>query len=482
VKRKRLLTLSQRIAMLIVLGLLANTLLIINYSEKVLETSIFHQLQKQALIYLYEIEHEIQLSDDPMNPQQLQAVIQKKIEPPPHYDFSIFHLYVYDQQGNILAHNVPGEHPKTDISSHYGEIFKSGEPYMGEEIEYEHYDKHVRSVPVTDIIIPLTINGRVLAGIEIELNLQQNMALVKTIDDPYESTLLSVIITLALAILLFLWWVINHGLIQPINALHDVTENISAGDLSSRSNIKTGDELGDLGHSINNMVDNIERLIKEQNEAYLQVLQSLAKALEKKDAYTAGHSARVRKFSMLLARRCELNEDDLAILQEGALLHDLGKIGIPDAVLNKASKLTDEEYELIRSHPVMTAEIMRPLKHFHRHAEIAAWHHERWDGKGYPDGLKGEKIPLLARIVSIADTWDAMTGGRVYRKGMAYGAALDKLEQERDHGQFDPLLLDVFIKMMRETEEVRNEFLKDTHIKTALDSGVKESAGDTDTA
>jgi len=482
VKRKRLLTLSQRIAMLIVLGLLANTLLIINYSEKVLETSIFHQLQKQALIYLYEIEHEIQLSDHPMNPQQLQAVIQKKIEPPPHYDFSIFHLYIYDQQGNILAHNEPGEHPKTDISAHYGDIFKSGEPYMGEEIEYGHYDKNARPVPVTDIIIPLTINGRILAGIEIELNLQQNMALVKMIDDPYESTLLSIIITLALAILLFLWWVIHHGLIQPINALHDVTESISDGDLSSRSNINTGDELGDLGHSINNMVDNIERLIKEQNEAYLQVLQSLAKALEKKDAYTAGHSARVRKFSMLLARRCELNDEDLAILQEGALLHDLGKIGIPDAVLNKASKLTDEEYELIRSHPAMTAEIMRPLKHFHKHAEIAAWHHERWDGKGYPDGLKGEKIPLLARIVSIADTWDAMTGGRVYRKGMAYGVALDKLEQERDHGQFDPLLLDVFIKMMRETEEVRNEFLKDSHINTALDSGVKESDGDTDTA
>ena len=480
-KRKRLLTLSQRIAMLIVLGLLANTLLIINYSEKVLETSIFHQLQKQALIYLYEIEHEIQLSDDPMNPQQLQAVIQKKIEPPSHYDFSIFHLYIYDQQGNILAHNEPGEHPKTDINAHYGDIFKNGEPYMGEEIEYGHYDNNARPVPVTDIIIPLTINGEILAGIEIELNLQQNMALVKTIDDPYESTLLSIIITLALAILLFLWWVIHHGLIQPINALHDVTENISAGDLSSRSHINTADELDDLGHSINNMVDNIERLIQEQNEAYLQVLQSLAKALEKKDAYTAGHSARVRKFSILLARRRELNEEDLAVLQEGALLHDLGKIGIPDAVLNKASKLTDEEYELIRSHPAMTAEIMRPLKHFHKHAAIAAWHHERWDGKGYPDGLKGENIPLLARIVSIADTWDAMTGGRVYRKGMPYGAALDKLEQERDHGQFDPLLLDDFIKMMRETEEVRNEFLKDSHIKTAPDSGVKESVGDTDT-
>ena len=280
-----------------------------------------------------------------------------------------------------------------------------------------------------------------------------------------ESTIFSIIIILALAMMLFLWWVINRGLVTPINALHDVTGDIANGHLSSRSSIHSGDELGELGNSINNMADNIERLIREQNEAYFQVLQSLAKALEKKDAYTANHSARVRKFSMMLARRCGLPEQDIEVLKEGALLHDLGKIGIPDVVLNKESSLTDDEYELIRNHPVMTAEIMRPLKHFNKHAEIAAWHHERWDGKGYPNGLKGEQIPLLARIVSIADTWDAMTGDRIYRKGMSYQVALSKLEQERNHGQFEPRLLDEFINMMRETEEVREEFLKDARVK-----------------
>ncbi len=464
-ERKKLLTLSQRIALLIVFGLLINTVVIISYSEQVLEKSIFHQLQNQALIYLYEIEHEITLNDQPMKPQHLQAIIQKSIKPPPQYHFSIFHFYIYDQQGNILAHNDPGEHPKTDMSGHYGEVLRTGEPYLGKEVEYDNYNHGSDPTPVTDIIIPLTINGQIMAGMEIELNLQENMKLVKTLDDQYESTIISIIIILAIVILLFLWGMIHSGLIKPINALHDVTANIATGDLSSRTDIHSGDELGELGHSINNMADNIERLIKEQNDAYFQVLQSLAMALEKKDVYTANHSARVREFSMLLARRLGLSEQDLAVLKEGALLHDLGKIGIPDAVLNKESSLTDDEYELVRNHPVMTAEILRPLKHFNKHAEIAAWHHERWDGKGYPERLEGEQIPLLARIVSIADTWDAMTGDRVYRKGMSYELASNILEKERNHGQFDPRLLDEFIKMVRENKAIRGEFLKDAGIK-----------------
>jgi HD-GYP domain-containing protein (c-di-GMP phosphodiesterase class II) len=131
-------------------------------------------------------------------------------------------------------------------------------------------------------------------------------------------------------------------------------------------------------------------------------------------------------------------------------MHDLGKIAIPDAILNKPDKLTDEEFAAMRSHPVMTAKIMRPLRRFDRHREIATWHHERWDGHGYPDGLKGEEIPILARIVSIADTWDAMTGDRVYRKGMSVELALEILEKERDSGQWDPAVVDAFLQLVQQ--------------------------------
>jgi HD-GYP domain-containing protein (c-di-GMP phosphodiesterase class II) len=144
-----------------------------------------------------------------------------------------------------------------------------------------------------------------------------------------------------------------------------------------------------------------------------------------------------------------LPEEEIEILRQGALMHDLGKIAIPDAILNKPDKLTEEEFSAMRSHPEMTANIMRPLRRFNRHREIASWHHERWDGYGYPDGLKGENIPILARIVAIADTWDAMTGDRVYRKGMSVERALGILEKERNSGQWDPSVVDAFLDLVR---------------------------------
>jgi len=136
-------------------------------------------------------------------------------------------------------------------------------------------------------------------------------------------------------------------------------------------------------------------------------------------------------------------------------MHDLGKIGIADEVLNKAEPLNDHEYQLMCSHPTMTATIMRPLIRFKEFTDIAAWHHERWDGKGYPDGLAGENIPLLARIVSIADTWDAMTSNRIYRKSMTIEKALSILDAEKDSGQWDPQLVRAFIEMIKGEQEGR---------------------------
>jgi putative nucleotidyltransferase with HDIG domain len=164
---------------------------------------------------------------------------------------------------------------------------------------------------------------------------------------------------------------------------------------------------------VNHLANSVQELLHEQERTYMATLSALAQALEAKDPYTAAHSGRVSRYSVKLGRRLGLDADQLSLLKKGALMHDLGKIGIHDSILNKPSALTDEEYQEMKKHPVMSAAIMRPLKRFSSFAEIAAWHHERWDGTGYPDGLQGEEIPLLARIVAIADAWDAMTGDRV---------------------------------------------------------------------
>ena len=240
------------------------------------------------------------------------------------------------------------------------------------------------------------------------------------------------------------------GFTRPLRLLSETASAIADGDLGSRAPVRRSDELGSLADSVNLMADSIEKLLEAQEEAYLQALKSLTQALQKKDVYTAGHSGRVKHYSLKLGERLELDDTTLDLLGRGALMHDIGKIGIPDAVLNKPAPLDRDEYHVMQQHPGFTAAIMRPLVRFRAFAEIAAWHHERWDGAGYPDGLSREEIPLLARIVAIADAWDAMTGDRIYRKGMPAETALRILEAEAESGQFEPDLIRLFIVMVRE--------------------------------
>jgi len=253
----------------------------------------------------------------------------------------------------------------------------------------------------------------------------------------------------ALGVIALALWTAG-GFTRPLRLLSETAGSIAEGDFSSRAEISRRDELGRLADSVNQMADSIEQLLAVQEQAYLQALKALTQALQKKDRYTAGHSGRVKHYSLKLGERLGLDTATLDLLGRGALMHDVGKIGIPDAVLNKPAPLDEEEYAVMRQHPTFTAAIMRPLLRFRAFAEIAAWHHERWDGAGYPDGLSRDEIPQLARIVAIADAWDAMTGDRIYRKGMSVEKALGILEAEADDGQFDPELIRLFIAMIND--------------------------------
>ena len=179
------------------------------------------------------------------------------------------------------------------------------------------------------------------------------------------------------------------------------------------------------------------------------ILFALAKALEARDDNTSSHSLNVTRYSMLLGQHLGLHEEELRALSQGALLHDLGKIGIPDDILKKPGDLDEAEFEIIKKHPMLTSDILGTLETSDHFSAIARSHHERWDGNGYPDGLNGEGIPLLARIVAIADAWDAMTSNRVYRDAMSERIALNIMEKEKDWGQWDPYLIEKFIKLIR---------------------------------
>ncbi len=198
-----------------------------------------------------------------------------------------------------------------------------------------------------------------------------------------------------------------------------------------------------------------ETLRQSQKEFCEQAVRSILYALDCKDHYTYGHSMRVAYYSLTLGKELGLDAEALYNLELAALFHDIGKIAVPDAVLNKPARLTEDEFLVMKSHPSKSAEI---LKGFSPFEDIAIWakhHHERYDGRGYPDAMKGEDIPLYSRIILIADTFDAMTSTRPYRKGLAYEVAFAELI-EFSGSQFDPHLVEHFIAAMRR-EEGKNE-------------------------
>lgn len=179
------------------------------------------------------------------------------------------------------------------------------------------------------------------------------------------------------------------------------------------------------------------------------IMFSLAKALDAKDPYTQGHSERVATYAALLATAMDLDEDRVKNIRRGGLMHDIGKIAVPDGVLTKPGKLTDEEMEIIKSHPERGYEICSPIKTFAPCLASIRSHHERIDGRGYPDGLAGDDIPLDGRIMAIADSFDAMTTTRRYRKSMSFEQAIQIMEQESTAGQWDPTILPIFIDLVR---------------------------------
>jgi HD-GYP domain-containing protein (c-di-GMP phosphodiesterase class II) len=199
-------------------------------------------------------------------------------------------------------------------------------------------------------------------------------------------------------------------------------------------------------------------------KAHFETIMALTEALDARDSYTAGHSRRVMQYSARIAARMGLGDKEFEQLKKSALLHDIGKIGVPDAILGKRAKLSGEEFEVIRAHPRIGADILRAVESFRPLVPVVYHHHERYDGGGYPDGIKGEDIPLLARIIAVADSFDAMTSNRAYRDAFFAEDAL--LEIERNRGtQFDPLVADAFVSCtmyllseMRKNRDVEPEY------------------------
>lgn len=226
-----------------------------------------------------------------------------------------------------------------------------------------------------------------------------------------------------------------NKLTHPVRELASGAHRIASGDFSKRISVTSRTELGDLGNSFNLMTDQIERFIgdlqrsaEDNRQLFIGTVKALAAAIDGKDPYTRGHSERVSRFSMAIAQRLGLSDEEVEKIRISALLHDVGKISIDDKILKKPAALTDEEYEIMKGHPQKGYKIMSQIPAMREFLPGMYMHHEMVNGKGYPQGLTGDEIPLMGKIVAVADTFDAMTTDRPYQKAMKFEDALTRIE------------------------------------------------------
>jgi response regulator RpfG family c-di-GMP phosphodiesterase len=204
----------------------------------------------------------------------------------------------------------------------------------------------------------------------------------------------------------------------------------------------------------------LDSALDSLGDAYRTTLKALTAALETRDLETHGHSERVVNFSLRLGRELSLDEEQMRSLEFGSLLHDIGKIGVPDAILRKPARLTEDEWVRMREHPLHGQKILRGIEFLEGASRVVAQHHERWDGSGYPLGLSGEEIDLNARIFAVADAFDAITSDRVYRRGRSYEDALAELDAFIGR-QFDPRIVKAFRRVPRvEWDEIRRRSME----------------------
>jgi HD-GYP domain-containing protein (c-di-GMP phosphodiesterase class II) len=259
------------------------------------------------------------------------------------------------------------------------------------------------------------------------------------------NTVLLISLTLLSVVVLGLW--LSGRILRPIGRLKIAAEQVAKGNLKVQVPAGGRDEIGVLADSFNAMVGSVSKSKQDLLDAYEKTIEGWAKATDLRDRETEGHSRRVTELAVALAQSMGIRGDELLHLRRGALLHDIGKIGVPDAILHKKGPLTSEERKVMEQHPLFARQFMEQVEFLKPALAIPYAHHEKWDGSGYPEKLKGEQIPLPARIFAIVDVWDALTSDRPYRDALGFDDTMKHVLKESGH-HFDPQVVLAFKKMM----------------------------------
>jgi len=261
----------------------------------------------------------------------------------------------------------------------------------------------------------------------------------------------------------------------PIDMLITTARSIAEGDFSQRAEISSRTEIGELAATFNQMAEDIHRYIgnlkraSEQNhKLFMDSIEMIATAVDAKDTYTKGHSKRVAQLSVILAEELGLPQEEVEKIRVSATLHDVGKIGVADRVLKKEGVLTNEEFEIMQGHTVMGYEIVRQVKQLTEMLPGIRWHHEALNGTGYPDGLKGDELPLMTRIIAVADTFDAITTNRPYQRRSAPNKALEILRKHAG-SKYDPIVVDAMESALTKNKLAKVEMQLETEAAVSPD-------------
>lgn len=297
-----------------------------------------------------------------------------------------------------------------------------------------------------EILGPWESRGGVDLGV-IGSSLIKNVLVTASVPTRLEILLL---ITFTVFIILIVGFNLAGLITRPLITLVSASQEVAAGHLQVQVPDDSGDEIAVLAQSFNQMVQNMYRSKQDLIEAYDSTLEGWSKALELRDKETQGHTKRVTELTVTLARKLGVDEDQISHMRRGAMLHDIGKMGISDNILLKAGPLSDEEWLIMHKHPQYAFDILKDIEYLKPALEIPYNHHEWWDGTGYPCGLKETQIPLGARLFAIVDTWDALRSDRPYHRRITEEEALRLIRQEAGT-HFDPQLVEFFIQHLAET-------------------------------
>jgi HD-GYP domain-containing protein (c-di-GMP phosphodiesterase class II) len=341
-------------------------------------------------------------------------------------------VFVVDQNGRAVAHPDAAvafsERPMTDLKV-VQDWLETGAQVQSALAPFA-LDRDGTVTPMLGSYATAELDQNSLLGV---IAIQDEAAALTSVRDMRKQTLYISLLAAALALLIGSYFA--EKLTRPVRELAAGARRIAAGDFSQRVKVPGRTELGQLGASFNQMTDQVERFVgdlqrsaSENHELFLGTVKALSAAIDGKDPYTRGHSERVSRFSVATAQGLGLPEGEIEQIRISALLHDVGKIGIDDSVLKKPSALTDAEFEIMKTHPQKGYKIMSQIPAMRDFLPGMYMHHEMINGAGYPQGLRGDEIPMQARIVSVADTFDAMTTERPYQRAMDLEAALTRLK------------------------------------------------------